>query len=42
MPTITAGGGNWTPTTVNLAVLILLEIAGYIALRYAFRSVHGG
>lgn len=34
--------GNWTPTTVNLLVLIALEIGGYIALRYAFRSVHAG
>lgn len=44
MPSVKAGGGNgaWTPTMVNLAVLIALEIGGYIALRYAFRSAHGG
>jgi len=33
---------GWTPTVVNLLVLIALEIGAYIALRYAFRSVHAG
>lgn len=37
-----AGAGAWTPTILNLLVLITLEIAGYVALRYAFRSAHGG
>lgn len=34
--------GSWTPTVANLAVLIVLEIAAYIALRWAFRTAHGG
>ena len=34
--------GGWTPTVANLVVLIALEIAAYIALRWAFRTAHGG
>lgn len=34
--------GQWEPTVVALIVLILLEFAAYAALRYSFRSVHGG
>jgi hypothetical protein len=34
--------GQWHPTVINLVVLVLLELGGYVALRYAFRHVHGG
>jgi hypothetical protein len=34
--------GGWTPTVANLIVLIALEIAAYCALRWAFRTAHGG
>lgn len=34
--------GEWHPTVINLIILVLLELGGYIALRYAFRHVHGG
>lgn len=37
-----SGAKTWTPTVVNLAVLVVLEIAAYIALRWVFRSAHGG
>lgn len=41
--TAPVGNGNgWTPTVKNLVVLIALEIAAYMALRYAFRTAHGG
>lgn len=33
---------GWTPTVANLVVLVVLEIAAYCLLRYAFRTVHGG
>lgn len=33
---------GWTPTVANLVVLIALEIAAYCALRWAFRTAHGG
>lgn len=33
---------GWTPTVANLVVLIGLEILAYVALRYAFRTAHGG
>jgi hypothetical protein len=33
---------GWTPTVANLIVLIALEIAAYCALRWAFRTAHGG
>lgn len=33
---------GWTPTVSNLVVLIALEIAAYVALRWAFRTAHGG
>lgn len=42
---VTAPVGNgtgWTPTVANLVVLIALEIAAYCALRWAFRTAHGG
>lgn len=32
----------WSPTVANLVVLVLLEIAAYCALRWAFRTAHGG
>lgn len=35
-------GPEWHPTIVNLLVLVILEIIGYAALRYAFRTFHGG
>lgn len=33
---------GWTPTVTNLVVLLVLEVAAYSALRWAFRTVHGG
>jgi hypothetical protein len=33
---------GWTPTVANLAVLVVLEIAAYCLLRWAFRTAHGG
>lgn len=33
---------GWTPTVANLAVILVLEIAAYCALRWAFRTAHGG
>jgi hypothetical protein len=32
----------WNPTVLNLTVLIVIEIGAYLALRYAFRTTHGG
>lgn len=29
-------GSSWNPTIVNLFILIILEIAAFAALRYAF------
>lgn len=34
--------GKWEPSVVYLLLLVVLEFVGYCALRYAFRSVHGG
>jgi hypothetical protein len=34
--------GSWEPTTVYLVGFVILEIAAYAGLRYAFRGVHGG
>jgi hypothetical protein len=39
---VARGGSGWTPTVANLVVLIALEIVAYIALRWAFRTAHGG
>lgn len=36
------GANGWTPTVSNLVVLIALEIIAYCALRWAFRTAHGG
>jgi hypothetical protein len=33
---------GWTPTVTNLCVLVVLEIGAYAALRWAFRTAHGG
>lgn len=33
---------GWTPTVSNLLVLVLLEIGVYMALRWVFRTAHGG
>lgn len=33
---------GWTPTVSNLCVLVLLELGAYVALRWAFRTAHGG
>lgn len=33
---------GWTPTVSNLVVLVALEIGAYVALRWAFRTAHGG
>jgi hypothetical protein len=41
-PLASLPNGGYTPTAVNLLVLIALEIGAYIALRWAFRTVHGG
>lgn len=41
-PGIQIGGGGWTPTVANLLVLVALEIAAYCALRWVFRTAHGG
>jgi hypothetical protein len=35
-------GAGWTPSVANLVVLVALEIAAYCALRWAFRTAHGG
>lgn len=37
-----SSGTGWSPTVANLVVLIALEIAAYCALRWAFRTAHGG
>jgi hypothetical protein len=37
-----AGPADWHPTVINLLVLIVLEMAAYAALRWAFRTAHGG
>lgn len=36
------GGSSWEPTVIYLLLLVVLEGVAYCALRYAFRSVHGG
>jgi hypothetical protein len=36
------GAGQWHPTVMNLMVLIALEVVAFGALRWAFRSAHGG
>lgn len=33
---------GWTPTVSNLIVLVALELAAYVVLRYVFRTAHGG
>lgn len=33
---------DWHPTVVYLLLLVAAEIIAYGALRYTFRSVHGG
>jgi hypothetical protein len=33
---------GWTPTVANLMVLVLVEFAAYAALRWAFKTAHGG
>jgi hypothetical protein len=39
---VRSNGPTWTPTVGNLIVLLALEIAAYLALRWAFRTAHGG
>lgn len=34
--------GGWTPHVSNLVVLIALEIVAYAALKWVFRTAHGG
>lgn len=34
-----SGAGAWTPTVTHLFILIILEIAAFAALRYAFGIV---
>lgn len=36
------GRGGFTPTVASLLILIGLELAAYVGLRYAFRIAHGG
>lgn len=36
---IPAGARNWSPTVANLLVILVLEVAGFAALRYLFRKV---
>lgn len=36
-PATGAGKSSWTPTVANLLVLVVLELAAFAALRYAFR-----
>lgn len=42
--TATAGASprDWQPTVLNLVILIVLELLAFAALRYTFRSAHGG
>ena len=37
--TVGARASDWHPTVVNLLVLIVLELAGYAALRYVLNKV---
>lgn len=39
---IGSSSSNWHPTVVFLLALVVAEVVGYCALRYTFRSVHGG
>lgn len=34
--------GEWHPTVVNLAILIVVELVAYSAIRYLFREFLGG
>lgn len=34
--------GAWHPTVSYLVLLVILEAAAFVALRYTFRKVHGG
>lgn len=36
---VVAGTKQWSPTVANLLVLVVLEIAAFAAIRYAFRIV---
>lgn len=36
------GMGGFSPTVINLLALVLLEIGAYVALRFAFKTAHGG
>jgi hypothetical protein len=36
------GSAGFNPTVINLLVLVALEIGAYMALRYAFKTAHGG
>lgn len=38
----TGGMGGFSPTVLNLLLLVGLEVGAYIALRFAFRTAHGG
>ena len=37
-----SNGGAWSPTVLNLLVLIAVEIGIYIGLRMLFKTAHGG
>lgn len=41
-PYISRGVAGWEPTTLNLVILIVFELAAYVALRWVFRTAHGG
>lgn len=34
--------GTFSPTVVNLLILVGVEVAAYIALRMIFKTAHGG
>ena len=38
----TSGRQRWEPTTVNVVVLVVAELAAFAALRWFFRQAHGG
>jgi len=41
-PAGSSSNQQWHPDVVSLLVLIVVEIAAYSVLRWAFRTAHGG
>lgn len=39
MPSPVAAAKSWSPTVANLLVLIVVEIAAFAAIRYAFKRI---